>query len=122
MQRKIGEPPFHHLKITLRGMPGPGPARWIAAALALSAVLMGVVIARRRPAVARAGDSSELEARQSELLARALELRALRDAGESGPEYHSEQMLALTDELAEVLFERAELKLKRPPSRGGSAL
>jgi hypothetical protein len=114
MQRKVGEPPFHRLRITLRGMPGPGPARWIAAALALCAVLAGVVVARRRPDAARVGSVSDLDARQAELLARARAARALREAGESGPEYYSEQMLALTDDLAELLFEQAELK---PPKK-----
>ena len=32
------------------------------------------------------------------------------EAGETGPEYHREQLAALEDELAELLYEQAELK------------
>ncbi len=109
-QRKVGDPPLRSLQITLRGIPGPGPARWIAALLALGAIAAGVVFSRRGPGAASAPAGNDLEARKAELIERARALQALRDAGEAGPEYHAEQMGLLTDELAALLFEQAELK------------
>lgn len=112
IQRKIGESPFRRVQITLRGIPGPGPARFIAAGLALCALFAGIVLARRPRRISPLA-VSDFELRKSELLARARELRVQREAGETGPQYHDEQMLLLTDELAALLFEEAELKRDR---------
>jgi hypothetical protein len=107
-QRKVGDPPLRSLTITLRGIPGPGPSRWIAAALALCAIAAGVVLSRGRQAARATFDRSDFEARKAELLERARELDAQHRAGETGPEYHQEQMTVLTDEVAALLFEQAE--------------
>src|SRR5262249_28678522 len=113
-QRKIGEAPFKRLSITLHGIPGPGPARWIAATLALLVLGAGFVLRRRFGVGPSAKQSSiDFDARKADLLARARELQSLRAAGEAGPEYHAEQMRELTDELATLLFEQAESKLKK---------
>jgi hypothetical protein len=109
MQRRVGDPPFKRLELALHGIPGPGPGRWIAVLLALLAVGGGIALSRRAAPQPRArSDEGALAARRAELLARARELAALRDAGETGPQYHAEQMALLTDELAALLFEEAE--------------
>jgi hypothetical protein len=109
VQRKIGDPPLKRLALTLHGIPGPGPGRWIAAALALLAIAAGVVLSRRTAPQPRAAvQDAALATRRAELLARARELQALHAAGETGPQYHAEQMAQLTDELAALLYEEAE--------------
>jgi hypothetical protein len=117
-QRKVGDPPFRRLQISLRGMPGPGPERWIAAALAMLALLSGIVLARRGRRADSSVTSANIEARSAELIERARELHAQREAGEIGPEYHGEQWNALTDELAALLFEQAERKLTTSKGSG----
>ena len=116
IQRKVGDEPFRRLHITLRGIPGPGPERWFAAALALFVIAAGVRNALRPKSARREPESaSDFEARKRELLEHARELRALHDAGEIGPEYHMQQMTELESELAELLFEQAAHK---GPARG----
>jgi hypothetical protein len=109
MQRKVGDPPFKRLEIALDGIPGPGPGRWIAAALALLVIGAGVTWARRTAPVTpgRLPDHA-FAAQRAAVLARARELQAQHAAGEVGPQYHAEQMALLTDELAALLFEEAE--------------
>lgn len=123
MRRQIGEAPFKHLQIALHGIPGPGAARWVAAVLALLVVAGGVWLARRdHPAGApQQLEAADFDAKKNELLETARDLRLQHEAGETGPEYHREQMQALTDELATLLFEQAETsKAKRPAkSRAG---
>jgi hypothetical protein len=110
MQRKVGDPPFKRLVLTLDGIPGPGPGRWIAAVLALIAIGAGVMLSRRAPPQPSVPVQDDvLAVRHGELFARARELHALHAAGEIGPEYHAEQIALLTDELAALLFEQAEL-------------
>jgi hypothetical protein len=110
LQRKVGDAPFSRLHVTLRGMPGPGPERWIAAVLALCVVGAGVLGARgaRARQAAPAGDG--LEALKTELLARARSLAEQRQTGEIGPEYHADQLAELETELAALLFEQAQHK------------
>jgi hypothetical protein len=108
-QRKVGDEPFKRLVLALHGIPGPGPGRWIAALFALLAVVGGVVLARRSAHAPSALEPDHaLAARRAELLARAREIAAQHAAGETGPQYHAEQIALLTDELAAVLFEEAE--------------
>jgi hypothetical protein len=109
VQRKIGEAPFRHLGIALRGIPGPGPLRFVAAGLALGLIFAGAMLARRERGAGQAAPAhGDFEARKAQLLARARELKVQHDQGETGPEYHESQLQALTDELAALLFEQAE--------------
>lgn len=109
MQRRVGEEPFKSLKITLTGIPGPGPERFIALGLALGITLAGGMVARRKPlgTTAKTGGSQAQPAQSAapELLARVRALQAERDAGDIGPEYYSEQLSTLVDELAVRLYE-----------------
>jgi len=108
IQLKVGDPRLTELRIALRGIPGPGAARWVAAALALLLLIGGVVLSK--PAAApSAGDSQrarrdELEARKAELLRHARELQAQRDRDQIGPQYYAEQLELVRDELAALLL------------------
>lgn len=111
MQRKIGDEPFKRLDISLRGIPGPGPGRWIAVLVALFLVGFGIVLSRTKPAVTSAPQSAEtFAALRDDLLDRVRALEQQQRAGEIGPEYHAEQLHALKDELAALLYEESELK------------
>jgi hypothetical protein len=105
LQRKVGEPSLARVRVVLTGIPGPGPLRWIAAALALVMLAAaGVVAFRRSPATAPR--TASVEARRGEILARAAELDTLRRAGEIGPEHHAEESARLVDALARLLAEQ----------------
>ncbi len=114
VQRKVGEEPFRRLEITLTGIPGPGPARWIAALLSLFAVIGGFVLARRPPERAASVEASaDHAARKKALLARGKALEAERESNAIGPEYFAEQRKQLEEELAELLFVEAKLAKKK---------
>jgi hypothetical protein len=107
MQRKIGDEPFRRLEITLRGIPGPGPGRWIAALISLFTIGIGIALARRAPpapALAR----EDFGVRRAELLDRARDLEARHKAGDIGPQFHEEQLRAISEELAALLYEENE--------------
>jgi hypothetical protein len=108
MQRKVGDQPFKSVRVALAQIPGPGPGRWIAGALALFAVAFGVFASRRgAKAAPSATRGAELASRQAELLERVRKLDAEHAEGEVGPKYHEEQLARITDELAAVLREAA---------------
>lgn len=118
VQRKIGDPPFQRLDIALDGIPGPGPGRFIASALALALVIGGVALARRpAPAHTAVSAGTDFEARKQALLDSARQLDALRAAGEIGPQYHEEQMSSIADELAALLFDHAESQSAQAPAQ-----
>jgi hypothetical protein len=110
LQRKVGDTPFPSLHITLRGMPGPGPGRWIAAMLAVVAIGVGVFGVRGKRAQPAAAVSDGFAALEADVIARARVLAEQREAGEIGPEYHAEQLAELEAELAGLLYERAQQK------------
>lgn len=114
LERRVGEPPFTRLAIALSGIPGPGPLRWIAAVLALALLVAGVVLSRR-PRRGRPESAAASRSRQAEILARAVELEALRRTGEIGPEYHAEESAMLVDELAALLAEEDATRSPAPP-------
>lgn len=108
MQRKVGDQPFTSVRVALAGIPGPGPGRWIAAAVALLALALGVFASLRGAKTAPAATlEAELEARKAALLDRVRKLDAEHAEGEVGPQYHREQLARITDELAAVLREAA---------------
>jgi hypothetical protein len=121
VQRSPTDPALDELVIRMRGIPGPGPLRWIALGIALVLVLGGVLaVAFGTPAVAPTHD---LAARRRELLA---ELAALEDefaAGEIGPQYRQSQRALIVRSLASILFEEERAKGKQPKAsvvRGAS--
>jgi hypothetical protein len=121
VQLKVGDPRLSQLRISLRGIPGPGPARWVAAVLALTVLLCGAAFAskpaERTARDAERPDGAEIEARKRELLARARELETQRASEEIGPQYHAEQLELLRDELAALLLAAAQSKRERPATR-----
>jgi hypothetical protein len=104
VQRKVGDTPFRTVQVTLRGIPGPGPGRFIAVGLALFVIAGGVVIARRQTPQG-ASTAQDLARRKQELLARAKQAATEHAAGETGPQYHEQRLRALEDELSALLLE-----------------
>ena len=124
IQRQPGDPQLSHLSIRLTGIPGPGPLRWIALAIAALFVLGGVFVAARDGG-AGALTPQLLAQRKRELLA---DLRALDEeyaAGEIGPQYRQSRRDALVRSLAGLLREEERLTSKKvagaTPRRNGSS-
>jgi len=117
IQLKVGDARLTELRIDLRGIPGPGPGRWIAAALALLLVIGGVVLgSRSTPKADRSAErerADDDEARKRELLARARELQEQRARDEIGPQFHAEQLELVRDELAALLLAGSERSAQR---------
>lgn len=88
------------VNITYAGLPGPGPARWFAVALAGSFILLGLWLGSRRRTKDEADKS---QASADELLAEAKALEAEKENGEVGPEYYAKRRRQLTDALANAL-------------------
>jgi hypothetical protein len=106
--KRVGEPPMRGLNIHLKGIPGPGPGRFIASALALMILGVGVYAALRTGRQQRAAASPlrDLAWQRERLIERAAELEAERARGEIGPEFHATVLRDLEDELAAVLYEQ----------------
>lgn len=107
LQRKVGDDPFRQVKITLLGIPGPGPERFIASFLAVLLVVGGIALAWRTKPTSAARRTRDVEAQKAELLARARVLQAQHQAGEIGPQYHADEIGLLVDALASLLLEDA---------------
>jgi hypothetical protein len=116
-QRHAGDAAFRRVELTITGIPGPGPGRFIATLLALGVIGVGVVISvQKRGGNAQQRIRTDFDERKRELLVRARMLQAQQQAGEIGAEYHREQMAELTDELAALLFEQAQYDKHAPSS------
>ncbi|MBC7171485.1 MAG: hypothetical protein H5U40_03615 [Polyangiaceae bacterium] len=110
MERSPNEPAWERLRVTLRGIPGPGPERTLAVLFALGFVGLAIYLARR----SSAGDREEAlarAARREELLEEARELEAAFASESVGPKYHERRRREIIDELAILLG------MDRPPSR-----
>jgi hypothetical protein len=112
LMRRPGDPPLEEVRFTLRGLPGPGPTRWIAVALGLLVLAFGM-----RRAFGRHDDDRDrgimleaLSRREQELIELAESLRAERDAGEIGPETCQSQLDVVVQELATVLAKKDRLR------------
>jgi hypothetical protein len=106
--KRVGEPPMRGVNIHVTGIPGPGPGRFIASALALLILGVGVYAALRTGRQQRAAASPlrDLAWQRERLIERAAELEAERARGEIGPEFHATALRDLEDELAAVLYEQ----------------
>lgn len=95
------EPPATALTLHVGGLPTPGPARWVAAAIALVASLgtLAWALRTRRTEAARPAP----EALEGLAKAHAVELAAAKASGEVGPETFEAEKRRLVDDLARAL-------------------
>ncbi|HEX2677510.1 MAG TPA: carboxypeptidase-like regulatory domain-containing protein [Polyangiales bacterium] len=101
-----GEQPLREVHLHLRGIPGPGPMRYIATALAFLLLVGGVWLARRSTA-AGAASAVDFAEQKAALLARAETLEGEHRRGEVGPEFHRQGLDELEEALAALLYEEA---------------
>jgi hypothetical protein len=106
IQRQPGDAQLQHVLVTLHGIPGPGPVRWIALAAAVVMALGGVLAAARGPRKhAAMNDEKALARRRQQLLEELRALDAEYEAGEIGPAYRQSRRSVLVRSLAGVLHE-----------------
>jgi hypothetical protein len=116
-----GEDQMQQLVITLAGIPGPGPARWVASAIAAAAALGGLLFAwQNRSGPARGGLSSlaQADAEQAKeiLITELVQLEAARSKDEIGPKTYESARRSLLDALARL--EASLPTLARTPHQG----
>lgn len=116
------EPVLESLVVSLNGIPGPGPLRWIALALALLAFLAALY------SLVVPGDENSVskqarDLRREELLEDAEEVQNLYDESEIGPSHRSRRLEEIASELAALALLDAEASAKhdsdRPRGRSG---
>ncbi len=93
---------LEELNVVIRGVPGPGPARWVAVGAAIVFLMLAFML------VTRGGDRAAViaearEERKAEILEEAAELALLAEKGEVGPKFRERRLVELTDELAGIL-------------------
>ncbi len=104
LERRPGDAPFESFTLQFRGIPGPGPLRWIAVAASLIMVAFGAwgVMRRGSPEKALA---IEWGRRKQALLEEAARLNAEFEAGEIGPQFRQSRHAAIVRELAVLLHQ-----------------
>ncbi|MCS6797203.1 MAG: zinc ribbon domain-containing protein [Myxococcota bacterium] len=109
VERPPDAPPTERIGIRIRGIPGPGPVRWIAVVLA-SALVLGALVLALRPAPAPSHATPDVDRRAEidALLEQIVTLDRMREAGEVGPAFHARRTDELVTELALLLRERDE--------------
>jgi hypothetical protein len=116
LERRPGDAPFESFTLRFRGIPGPGPLRWIAVAGALVMVAFGAWGALRRGSPEKMLEIG-WERRKKALLGEALRLNAEFEAGEIGPQFRQSRHAAIVRELAVLLHqEEQRKKARRQPS------
>lgn len=110
IQRTPSDPPFNRIRMRVRGIPGPSPARLYALLLALLFGAGGFVLLFRRPE----HDDGQLgrERRRKELLAEAEAVERDFEAGEIGPETRQSRRAAIVRALAVLFYEEERLGVK----------
>ena len=110
LQRRPSDPPLSELRITLKGIPGPGPARWVAACLAIVFIGLGVVMTlgtrksnQSKGVKQKAALGLAAQSLRETLCAEALELRKLKQRGEVGETFYQRKIEAITTQIAESL-------------------
>jgi hypothetical protein len=109
VQKDATSPMLAPFTVKLDGIPGPGPARWIAAIVAALLAAFGL-----SQALKRADDSGDrklfIEKRKAQLMAEARAADAEHARGESGPEYLARRLSEIETELALLLRDEEALK------------
>lgn len=103
------------IRVQLRGIPGPGPLRWLALGAAL-VLLIGAGLFIFRPGGGPGDTAEALARRRAQLLDEAADVERMFRAEEIGPKYRRRQMDAIVAELASVL--RREEAAKTTSERG----
>jgi hypothetical protein len=108
VQRSPRDPQLTSFSIKIDGIPGPGPGRWVATALALLAVALG--LSRAFKGADKGRDRGALIAtRKQALLSQARATEAEHARGEIGPEFRARRMDEIATELALVLRDEEAL-------------
>ncbi len=101
LERRPEDPRLSRIAVTIRGIPGPGPYRWLAIGAGAILLLMGFTWLFR-PAEATLIAAAR-EDRREELLKEISELEHSFAKGEIGPRYRDRTLNAKVDELASLL-------------------
>ncbi len=110
VMKNPGEAPLRSIHLHLRGIPGPGPMRYIATGLALVLLAFGLVFAKTAGTPVKTVPARELAAQKTALLERVRTLDAEHRRGDIGPEFHAQTLATLEEELSAVLYEEARAK------------
>jgi hypothetical protein len=110
---RAGEPPLRELALRLTGVPSPGPGRYIAAALAALAALIGLAAAVGRPEHDRRALERDTEQARSLLLSELVALEKAHRAGEVGPRTYESTRQTLLDALARLEAQLPAKKTRR---------
>lgn len=108
IQRSPGDAAFSKITLRLRGIPGPGPTRWIAVAVAALLMLGGIGFALSRSN--QVDEGKLLAAQKREILEEASRLEEEAARGDIGPQYRQSQHQALVRELALLLHRERRLR------------
>jgi len=120
-QMQPGDAPMTRLRISVTGIPGPGPWRWLALGAAFILVLGGLFLSTFGTGPAAYAAQSR-ERRRKELLEEAAEIERLFRKDEIGPKYRAGQMEAIAVELSSLLRQEDAAKAtggQRAGSAGG---
>ncbi len=106
------------LDITLTGLPTQGPGRWIAAALAALAFVMGILYFAAPGSGSLDDDARQdlTEAREA-LLGELVALERARKSGEVGPKTYARVRASLLDALARIVTMLEDAALQKKPAQ-----
>lgn len=118
VQRSPDQPALSTIRIHLRGIPGPGPARWFALAIAGVFFALGAIFVARGGRTD--GGAGWRARRRQALLTEAEALERDFAAGEVGPEHRQSRREAIVRELAVLLYQDERAGTVEPgPASGG---
>jgi hypothetical protein len=105
-KRKPGEPPLRRISVVIGGIPGPGPLRWVAAALSIIFLGIGIAFALRSDRGKRDGNRLAGPGVEA-LLDRAMEIEAGYRSGSIDSERYATERETILSSLTEALRSEA---------------